>query len=135
MARVRPRSELVRLSTRREHLLAWLSGAFGGLGLVLAGVGLYGVVAYSTKRRTHEIGIRMALGARPSQILRSVIRGSVIAVSLGIGLGLVATMVATTYVESVLFGLTRNDPATMIAAVFALVMVGTMAAYVPARSA
>ncbi len=77
----------------------------------------------------------MALGARPSQILRSVIRGSVIAVSLGIGLGLVATMVATTYVESVLFGLTRNDPATMIAAVFALVMVGTMAAYVPARSA
>jgi predicted lysophospholipase L1 biosynthesis ABC-type transport system permease subunit len=133
--RVKPLSDLLRLSTRREHLLAWLSGAFGGLGLLLAGVGLYGVVAWSTKRRTYEIGIRIALGARPGQILRTVVRGAFMAVSAGIGIGLAATMVATRYVEAMLFGLTRNDPATMIAAVATLLLVGTVAAYVPGRSA
>lgn len=135
VSRVRPLADLVRLAARREHMLAWLSATFGGLALVLAVVGLYGVTAYSAKRRKHEIGIRMALGARPAEIRRAILKDSFVAVAAGLSIGLTATLVATRALDSVLFGLSRNDPATLLAAACVLFAVAMLAAYQPAERA
>ena len=103
--------------------------------LLLAGVGLYGVVAYSTSRRTHEIGIRMALGAGPEEIRRSVLKESLVAVALGMAIGSAAAIAATRYLETLLFGVSRRDPASILVTACALLAVGILAGYLPARRA
>ncbi|HEX5107417.1 MAG TPA: ABC transporter permease [Vicinamibacterales bacterium] len=135
LLRVRPLGELLSFATRQEHLLAWLSGAFAGLGLLLAGVGLYGVVACSTSRRTREIGILMALGAGPEEIRRSVLKESFVAVALGMAIGLAAAIAATRYLETLLFGVSRRDPASILVTSCLLLAVGMIAGYLPARRA
>src|SRR5262249_25385913 len=119
----------------QERLMALLGAGFGVLALVLASIGLYGLLAYTVARRTGEVGIRMALGAGRGDVMWLVIRDAVGLLALGILLGTPAAWAASRLVKSMLFGLTPSDPATLIAAALLLVAAGTVAAYFPARRA
>lgn len=128
-------SEQVDQSLLQERLVATLSLFFALLALVLACIGLYGVMSYDVGRRTAEIGIRMALGATAERVGRLVLREVLGWVLLGVALGLGAAMVATRWVESLLFGLKPNDPLTLGLATLLLLLVAAVAAYLPARRA
>ena len=119
----------------RERLIAMLSGFFSVVAALLAMVGLYGVVAYAVAQRTREIGIRTALGAQRSDVLRLVLRHSALLTATGVVLGLGAAAGATRYLEGMLFGLTPLDPSTFAVASGAFAVVGALAAYLPARRA
>jgi predicted permease len=119
----------------RERMLAELSGVFGVLALVLACVGLYGTMSYAVARRTSEIGIRMALGARRGEMLWMVLRETLLLVALGVAIGLTAALAATRLLQDYLFGLKPTDPATIGAAVMILVVIAVLAGYLPARRA
>jgi predicted permease len=118
-----------------QRMLAALGGFFGILALVLAAVGLYGVVAYGTARRTGEIGIRIALGAPRAQVVWMILRDSLVLVALGLALGLPAALAAARAVESVLFGIQPADPVTFAATAAILAAIGLAAAFLPARRA
>jgi predicted permease len=118
-----------------ERMVAGLSVAFGGLATLLAAIGLYGVMSYAVARRTREIGIRMALGAERSGVLWLVLKEVAILASLGVVAGLAAAVYLTRRVESQLFGITPNDPATLATAVVMLLMVALVAGWIPARRA
>jgi len=122
-------------SLSREALLAKLAGFFGALALLLASIGLYGVMAYSVARRTNEIGIRMALGAQPRAVLGMVLRESVFVVGLGLIAGIPAALACGRYVSSQLYGLAPNDPATIAGASALLLAVALVASFLPARRA
>ena len=122
-------------SVLQEHLMAVLSGFFGGLALLLTAIGLYGVLAYVVTLRTHEIGVRMALGAQQSFILRLVMRDAAIVLLAGIAAGLLGSIWITRLVKGLLFGLTPNDPLTVALAVAAMLLVAFVATYIPARRA
>ncbi|HTP34591.1 MAG TPA: ABC transporter permease [Candidatus Acidoferrales bacterium] len=122
-------------SIYEQRMLAALGGFFGTLALVLAAVGLYGVVAYGTARRTSEIGIRIALGARRGQVIWMVLRDSLVLVLVGLAAGLPAALAAARAVESVLFGIRSSDPATFAATTAILAAIGIAAALLPARRA
>jgi predicted permease len=119
----------------RERMLATLSGFFGGLALLLAAVGLYGVVAYGTARRAGEIGIRMALGAERGQVLWLVLRDALALVGLGLAIGLPVSLAAARTVSSILFGIEPADPLVFLATAAVLAAIGLAAAAVPARRA
>jgi predicted permease len=127
--------EQLRRSVTNERLVAGLSVLFGGLATLLAMVGLYGVMAYSVARRTREIGIRMALGARPSWVAWLVGREVAILVTFGVLLALPAAWWLGRYVRSQLYGLEPFDPLTVAAAVGLLAGVAAVAGLVPARRA
>jgi predicted permease len=128
-------SEFVDRSLTRPKLVARLSTFFGLLALLLAGAGLYGVMSYNVARRTHEIGIRMALGASAHRIMRSVMRETLGPVALGIVIGSGAALATTRWVESLLFGLRPQDPLTIGLAALVLLAVAAIAGYIPARRA
>jgi predicted permease len=127
--------EQVENSLLIERLIAGLSTVFGCLATLLAMVGLYGVMAYTVERRTREIGIRMALGAFHRDVIWLVMREVVLLVAIGIVAGLAASFALTQYVQSQLFGVTRNDPLTIVLATVALAAVGCLAGYIPALRA
>jgi predicted permease len=118
-----------------QRLLATLSGFFGVLALVLAAVGLYGVVAYGTAGRTAEIGVRIAIGARRGQVVWMILRGSLGLVSMGLAFGLIASAAAAKAVASILFGILPSDPTAFGFTAAALAITGLAAAFVPARRA
>lgn len=122
-------------SIREERSLAALTSFFGGLTVLLACVGLYGVMSYAIARRTGEIGIRMALGAKRSDVYRLVLGESAHLVAAGVVLGVPAALAATRFLKSVLYGVGPSDPATFVAGVAALTCVTAIAAYLPARRA
>jgi putative ABC transport system permease protein len=122
-------------SIEREKLLATLSGVFGALALVLATIGLYGVMSYNVVRRRNEIGIRMALGAEQSRVLRMVLGEVAILIGVGLAVGIGAALATTRLVASFLYGLQPNDPWTLGVAVAMLTMVAAIAGYLPARRA
>jgi predicted permease len=128
-------SEQVGAALMRERIVAWLSGFFGGLALLLAGIGLYGVTSYAVSRRRAEIGVRMALGAQASRVVRMVLGRALHLVALGIVIGSAASLWMARFVGSLLFGLETNDPVTLIGAAGALLAVGLLAAGLPARRA
>jgi predicted permease len=123
----------------RERLIATLSSFFGVLALLLAGVGLYGLLAFGVVQRTGEMGVRMALGAQRWDVLWMVLREALSLVLIGVGLGLPATLaaarVAENQISGLLFGLTTGDPVTIAAATGLLAAVAGVAAYLPARRA
>jgi hypothetical protein len=116
----------------QDRLLAMLSGFFGGLGLLLAGLGLYGLTAYAVSRRRTELGIRMALGATPASVVRSVLSRAAILVGAGVFAGAVASLSASRFAESLVYGISPRDPATFVGAVLALVSTAIAAAMLPA---
>lgn len=112
-----------------------LLGIFAGIALLLAAIGIYGVIAYSVAQRTREIGIRMALGARRGDMLAMVLRQSLTVVAIGLAIGIVATFAGTRLLASLLFGVGANDIFTYAIAVFLLGAAALLASYVPARRA
>jgi putative ABC transport system permease protein len=122
-------------SVSQERLLATLSGFFGGLALLLAVIGLYGVLAYLVTQRQKEIGIRMALGASPGAILLLVMRDVAILLIVGISAGTGVALATVRYAQKLLFGLPPRDLTTLILAASALATVALIAGYLPARRA
>jgi putative ABC transport system permease protein len=127
--------QLVEATVTQERLIAMLSAFFGGLALLLAAVGLYGVVAHAVRARQAEIGLRMALGAAPSSIVRLVFQRVGVMIAAGIALGLAGSLWAAHFVEALLFQLEARDPVTFAGAAAVLVAVGVLAAWLPARRA
>ena len=119
----------------QEILFARLSSFFGMLALVLACVGLYGVMSYVVARRTNEIGIRMALGAERGNVVKMIMKESMTPVVLGLVIGLLTALGATRFISSMLFGLEPNDRVTISLAVLTMIAVTALAAYLPARRA
>jgi len=122
-------------SLNRERLLATLSGFFGALALLLATIGLYGVMSYNVARRRNEIGIRMALGAEQSRVLRMVLQEIAILIGIGLAIGLGIAVATTRLVASFLYGVKSNDPGTLVFAAATLALVGAVTGYLPARRA
>ncbi len=118
-----------------EILLTKTLVVFGAVALFLACLGIYGTLAYSVARRTSEIGIRMALGAQRREIMESVIRECTLPVVAGILFGLVGTFTLTRLIQSFLFGVSPNDPITLVIAVLVIFVTAVLAAYLPARRA
>jgi putative ABC transport system permease protein len=119
----------------RERLMTTLASAFGVVALSLAAVGLYGLLAFSVARRTGEIGVRIALGARQSQVLREILYEASRMVALGIVLGLPIAWMASRVVSSMLFGVTPHDAGTTVLSIAVLACAGLVAAFLPARRA
>ena len=132
-------AEQVNASLLQERVVALLSGFFGGLALLLAGLGLYGVTSYAVGRRRTELGIRMALGAAPAGVIRLVLRRVALLVGLGvvlgIGLAVVAAAAASAFLTEMLYGLQPKDPLTFAFAAIVLVAIGALAGWIPARRA
>lgn len=119
----------------QERLIARLSSLFGALALVLACVGLYGLLSYEVTRRTHEIGIRMALGAARRNVLAMIVGQGMVLTAVGVAIGVAAAMGVTRYLSSVLFEVHADDPITLFAVAIFLLLVALAACYVPARRA
>ncbi|PYT32974.1 MAG: hypothetical protein DMG57_00085 [Acidobacteria bacterium] len=128
-------TELVDRELVREKLVAKLSSFFGALALLLAAVGLYGLMAYAVLRRTQEIGIRVALGATRSDLVWMVLRETLTLVSVGVAIAVPAALSLAPIVSSMLFGIMPSDPVMISVAVLVLSFVATLAGYLPARRA
>jgi predicted permease len=122
-------------ATSRERLLLGLASGFGGIALLLASIGLYGMLAYAVAGRRREIGVRLALGAQPGFVLRSVLRESLLLVVAGIAAGIPLSLAAGQLLRSFLFGVMPNDLLTLAGAVAVLAVVALVAAFGPARRA
>lgn len=121
--------------TNEDRMISRLTMMFGVLSLLLAAIGLYGVTAYTVARRTSEIGIRIALGARPGQVVSMVMRGAIVQVLIGLAIGVPVVLACTRYVESQLFEIKGVDWRVMFVAVAALVLASIVAGLIPARRA
>ena len=119
----------------QERLIATLSSFFALLALLLACVGLYGIMSYAVVIRTNEIGIRMALGAQQGNVLWLILKETLVLVLIGVVVGLAASLVATRLISSLLFGLKPTDPLTIMVATLVLITVAAFAGYLPARRA
>jgi putative ABC transport system permease protein len=132
---VKPMEQRIAESAGSRRLVMFLLGIFAIVALILASVGIYGVMAYAVTQRTHEIGIRMALGARRGDILRLVIRQGMLLVLLGVTLGLLVSFAVTRFMAGMLFGVTANDPATLMGVSLLLAAIAFIACLIPARKA
>jgi len=135
IAEIQPLSAIIGASLDQERMMALLSGAFGLLALVLASVGLYGVIAYGVERRTQEIGIRLAMGASRGEVVGLLLREVAVVLAIGLALGGAATVALGQSVKALLFGVTPHDPVMLISAAALLSLVALVAGYLPARRA
>ncbi|HEY2013328.1 MAG TPA: ABC transporter permease [Bryobacteraceae bacterium] len=121
------------LWVRRAY--SWLFAAFGAVAIILAATGIYGVISFTVSQRTREIGIRMALGAHPAQVMRGVIGSGMLLVSLGLAVGLLAAQLPARFLKTMLFGVSTRDAVTYLSVVFGVALVGLLANFIPARRA
>jgi ABC-type antimicrobial peptide transport system permease subunit len=119
----------------RQRVAGTFVGAFGLLALALAAVGIYGVTGYTTRQRTHEIGIRMALGATKQNVLRLVLSHGLRMMLAGVGLGLILSFVLTRFLADLLLGVTSTDALTFASVAILLCAVALFACFIPARRA
>ena len=112
-----------------------LMSVFAGLALVLVAVGIYGILSYSVRQRTHEIGIRLAMGAQRKDVLRLVVGQGLKFTFVGLGLGVAGALALSRYLSSQLYGIKPDDPLTFVAVSLLLLAVALLAAYIPARRA
>jgi predicted permease len=132
---VRTQNEQIDATVRSERIFADLTSGFGALALVLASIGIYGILAYSVSRRTNEIGIRVALGAHRSQVMRMVFHEAAWMTIIGLAVGLASALALGRVVASLLYGLKAWDPLTLASASGLLVLVAIAAGWIPARRA
>lgn len=132
---VAPMQTIVDRTIAQPRLLAWMFGAFALLALVVAGVGVYAVTSYAVGTRTSEFGVRMALGARPADVLRLVVAGGLPAIAAGVALGAAAAAGAARLVRNLLFGIEPLDPASLAAGAAAIAVTALVATVLPARRA
>jgi putative ABC transport system permease protein len=135
VSNVRTMEQVFASAVARERFQALLLGLFAGLALVLAVVGLYGVMSYAVTQRTHEIGIRMALGAQRREVLRLIIGEGMLLTLVGVALGLGVALGVTRLMTGILYGVTATDPTTFVAVAGLLAAVAFIACYIPARRA
>jgi ABC-type antimicrobial peptide transport system permease subunit len=128
-------SQQVDRSVAGQSLIAKLSTFFAVLAVFLACIGIYGLMSYAVARRTKEIGVRMALGADPSNVLRMVMREVLVLVAMGLAIGVPAELGSGRWAASLLFGLKPSDPETLVAATVLLLGVAALSGYIPARRA
>lgn len=132
---LRSMDELVSRSIAPQRFNLSLLSLFSGLGLLLAAIGIYGVMAYSVSQRTHEIGLRMALGAQVADVLTLVLRQGMILTLVGVGLGLVVSIALTRLMKSLLFGVSATDPLILAGVALLITFIALLACYLPARRA
>jgi putative ABC transport system permease protein len=125
----------VAASVSRQRFYATLLGVFAAVALVLAAVGLYGVIAYAVSQRTHELGVRVALGATGTRISRMVIGEGVILTAVGVIVGLVASLGGARIIAKLLYNVKSSDPVTFVGVALLLGVVAACASYIPARRA
>jgi putative ABC transport system permease protein len=135
VAKVSSLDEVISATQSRPRLLAWLLSLFSGVALVLAAVGIYGVISYSVAQRTREFGLRMALGARDADVLRLVFGSGIALLTIGVVAGLVGALALTRFLSGFLFGVTATDPETFVVVSATLATIALLACYVPARRA
>jgi putative ABC transport system permease protein len=135
ISEARPMEAIVAQSLTRDRFSALILGAFGCLALILAAVGIYGVIAYSVAQRTNEIGVRMALGAQGADVVRLVLRQGLRLVIIGVVIGLLISTVATRVLAAVLFGISPIDPGAFGVIALLLSLVALLACWIPARRA
>jgi len=135
VSNLRTMSERISDSEQYARAIAQLSAFFAVLALLLGAIGLYGVMEYNVSRRTHEIGIRMAIGAQPGTVLRMVMFESLLVVTIGVGVGIPAALGMGHFVSSQLFGLSPRDPLILALAALFLLVASILASYLPARRA
>jgi predicted permease len=128
-------SQIVSQSSQQQQFVALLLGLFAAAALTLAVIGIYGVISYSVAQRTHEFGVRIALGARKQDVLTLVIREGLALAVIGIAAGLAGALALTRLMANLLYGVTPNDPSTFIAVPVLLIVVALAACYIPARRA
>ena len=121
------------LAPRRFYML--LLSVFAAVALLLAVVGIYGVISYSVSQRTHEIGLRLALGARPREVLWIVLSQGLAVAAIGVAIGLASSLVLSRFLRSMLVGIEPTDPLTFLLVASSLMVVGLLACAVPARRA
>jgi putative ABC transport system permease protein len=122
-------------SVAQPRFYSWVLGAFGAMALILTAVGIYGVMSYSVTQRVHEMGVRLALGAEQSDVLRLVIGQGLLHTGIGIAAGLAGALALTRFLSGLLYGVKPTDPLTLIAVSLILTAVATLACYIPARRA
>ena len=132
VAGVATMDELMEASTAQPRFRTFLLGSFAGVALLLSAIGIYGVMAYTVSRRTREVGVRMALGARPVDILKLIFGESMTLTLLGVGFGLVGAYAVTRVMKTLLFGVTSTDPFTFTTVTLLLCSVALLASYIPA---
>jgi putative ABC transport system permease protein len=135
VSRSRSLEEVIAESVAKQRFAMLLLGIFAVVALILAAVGLYGVMSYAVTQRTHEIGIRMALGAQQKDVLKLVVGQGMILALIGVGVGIVASLLLTRVMTTLLFGVTATDPLTFLAIPLLLAAVALVASLVPARRA
>jgi predicted permease len=135
IADVKTLQDQVDLSLFPSRVAAWTLGGFGVLALLLAAIGIYGVVSYSVAQRTREIGVRMALGAKENDVLRLVLGEGLFVILFGLSLGLLIALAATRVIAGFLYGIAPADPLTFVGVPLLLGSIALVACYVPARRA
>ena len=135
VANIRPMTEVLNTSIAPQQFILLLMTIFAGLALVLTAIGIYGVLSYQVNQRTHEIGIRIALGAKPADVLRLVVGHGMLRVAIGVTIGLAGAFALTRLMKSLLFGVSTTDPASFVAISLLLAGVALAACFVPALRA
>jgi len=135
IAAIKTMEQWINTAVAEPRYRTTLIGLFAALALLLATIGIYGVMSYSVTQRTHEIGVRMALGARQSDVMKMVVRQGMLLVLIGVGLGLAVAIALTRVMATLLFGITARDPLTFVVVAGLLAVVALLACYLPARRA
>jgi putative ABC transport system permease protein len=134
-SKVRTMDQVIADSTSRQNFNMLLITIFAGLALLLAAIGIYGLMSYTVEQRTQELGIRMALGAAQSDMLRLVVQQGMLLAGIGVVVGLAASFGLNRFMAQLLFGVKTTDPITYASVAVVLVLVAFLATYVPARRA
>jgi putative ABC transport system permease protein len=135
IADVRLMDNIAAAAVSGPRLAFLLVGIFAALALVLATVGIYGVISYSVTQRVHEIGVRVALGAQLGDVLRLVVGQGMKLAATGVAVGLLAALALHSVMKSLLYGVSATDPLTFVAVSFVLMLIAAIACYIPARRA
>ena len=135
LAEIRTLDDVVAASQSRPRFMTLVLTSFGGVSLLLAAIGIFGVISYSVAQRTRELGIRIALGAEARAVLRLVLGGALRLLAAGVLLGLIGAFALTRFLSAFLFGVSANDPATFAVVSLVLAVVALLASYLPALRA
>jgi putative ABC transport system permease protein len=135
VSNIGPMEEITAQSIGQERFTLLLLGLISALALLLAVAGIYGVMSYAVAQRTHEIGVRVTLGAQTRDVLRMVVAQGMVLVLAGVGIGLASALALTRFIRGLLFGVTATDPMTFVGVAALLALVALVACYIPARRA